>query len=63
MYENAMGVPQDRAQALGWYMLGAAGDDDDSKKAVDRLKKTLGFGDMSKAQAFAKNYTTTKGDQ
>jgi TPR repeat protein len=56
LYENGQGVAQDKAAAMGWYLLSAQQDYDLAKKAVERLKSAVSGSDMRKAKAFAKDF-------
>jgi len=56
MYENGLGVAQDKATAMGWYLLSAKQDNEFATKAVERFKPTLSGGEMHKAKAFADDF-------
>ncbi|ESQ94591.1 tetratricopeptide repeat protein [Asticcacaulis benevestitus] len=56
MYENAMGVKQNRIEAMKWYLLAAAQDDDDAIAALDFIGKQMSGGDKTKAKALAKAF-------
>ena len=58
MYENAMGVKQNRVEAMKWYLLAAAQDDDDATTALDFIAKQMSGGDKGKAKALAKAFKT-----
>jgi TPR repeat protein len=62
MYENALGVPQDRKTGLMWYLLSAAQDNEDAKKAADRIKAQMSGSDIRAAQAMAAGFKPVKAD-